>query len=267
MLNDRQDISTIFDSKQNVQCYRTNGKSSQETENNALTAVIYVMKPNMFRLQQKEWINQEKEEGLRPCTRARRPRPGFATKPAALIRETSSPGTAAARQSQAQTALRHRAACHSQRPVSGAPRGAGPSLPARYQRRPESRGHARSPPPVPRPSTAREPSPSFSSLSFGLSKEATPLEITPPFRTELTHGGTKINKSAHFHNSRRKPRPVTGLETRQSIPTWSRSRLTPRWLAASSAVTAESDARAGFQTGPTWRGLAVRMRDALARRG
>lgn len=96
-------------------------------------------------------------------------------------------------------------------------------------------------------------------------KNAAPLEITPPFRTELTHEGTKISKKAPFHNS--PPKAQAGLVTRRSIPSWPRSRLTPRLLAAASAVTAERDARAGFQTDPTWRGLAVRMRDALARRG
>lgn len=42
--------------------------------------------------------------------------------------------------------------------------------------------------------------PSFS-LSLGLSKDATPLENTPPFPAELTHEGPKRNKNAHFHNS------------------------------------------------------------------
>lgn len=95
-----------------------------------------------------------------------------------------------------------------------------------------------------------------------------------PWKTHPLFGPnspTEIQKEIKMHTSttpRRKPRLATGLETRHKASrTRTRPRSRIRWLAAPSAVTAERDARAGFQTDPTWRGPAVRMRGALVRGG
>lgn len=112
------------------------------------------------------------------------------------------------------------------------------------------------------------PPPFLFSLSLGLSEDGTPLENTPPF-SDRTHQ----QRSNKKYKCTRAQLPA---ESPGPLPDWRRDKASPTWtppgsglgsLAAASAVTAQRDARAGFQTDPTWRGLAVRVRDARARRG
>lgn len=102
----------------------------------------------------------------------------------------------------------------------------------------------------------------FLAFPKGCQKMGRLLKIHPLFEPNSPTKSPKGIETHTSHNSPPKSTPVTWRKTRQSIPDPDTAPPQARLLYACSAVTAERNARARFQTDPTWRWLAVRMRGA-----